>query len=152
MWPLFRCWRGRNRGAVGAAGVGERGCFYSGRALIWFLPRFSALKREAVAIQFSEILYHWGPFLFVGGSVILRNQFNLSKLGAGIHILDKYYDLLAIVSGYPNCDGCICTPGKFPGVLCDVAVGCVGPRISEGDLCIHLLLVVDFAPSCSEVT
>ena len=32
-----------------------------------------------------------------------------------------------------------------------MAVGSVNPRLSECDLCIDLLLVVDFAPSCSEV-
>ena len=30
-------------------------------------------------------------------------------------------------------------------------VGCVGPRLLEGDLCVELLLSIDFAPSCSEV-
>ena len=28
----------------------------------------------------------------------------------------------------------------------------VVPRLLEGDLCVHLLLVVDFSPSCSEVS
>ena len=91
-------------------------------------------------------------FLFVGGAVLPRDQFNLRKVGSGIHILRKYYDLLAVREGYPNCNVCICTPGEFPGVLLDVAVGCVFPQLSEGELCVHLLLVVDFAPSCSEVT
>ena len=73
-------------------------------------------------------------------------------MGAFIDILDGYYDLLAVGSGYPNCYGCIYTTGEFPVVLCDVAVRCVGPRLSEGDLCVDLLLVVDSAPSCLEVT
>ena len=33
-----------------------------------------------------------------------------------------------------------------------MAFRCASPRISEGDLCVDLLLVVDFSPSCSEVT
>ena len=32
-----------------------------------------------------------------------------------------------------------------------MAVGCVSPLLSEGDLCDDLLLVVDFAPSCSKL-
>ena len=49
-------------GADGAAGGRERGFLNSGRALIWFLPSVSVLNSDAVAVQFSEIFYRWGPF------------------------------------------------------------------------------------------
>ena len=32
-----------------------------------------------------------------------------------------------------------------------MVIGCVIQRLLEGDLCVDLLLVFDFAPSCSEV-
>ena len=49
-------------GADRSAGGGERGCFNSGHALIWFLPHVSVLKSDAVSVQIIEILYRWGPF------------------------------------------------------------------------------------------
>ena len=92
----FGAGEGEIGGADGSAGGGERGCFSSFRALLRFLPCVSVLKSDAVAVQFSEILYRWGPFLFVGGAVIPRDRFNLNEVGAGIHILDEYYDLLSV--------------------------------------------------------
>ena len=110
------------------------------------------MKGYAVVVYFGKVLYRWVTLLLVGGDVLPRNHFNLCKVGACINILENYSDLLAVRAGYPNCDGCICTLVELPGVLRDVAVECVGSHLLEGDICVNLLLVDDFAPSCLEVT
>ena len=73
-------------GADGAAGGRERGFLNSGRALIWFLPSVSVLNSDAVAVQFSEILYHWGPFfcllevLFSHATSLISVKWDLSYI------------------------------------------------------------------------